>query len=309
MAAMKFVQQKKAAIVGVPIKEGQDKLGVDEGPAKLFEFGISDQLKCLGWEVKEEMIPVLDLKPEDDQPCQNLLNPRHVGAVNKNLAAVVEAHARAGNIVVSVGGDHSMAVGSISGIAAVHDKTVVIWVDAHSDINTIESSQSGNLHGCPVAILLGIAGKIPGFEWVKPCLNNNRIVYIGLRDIDDGERKILRDNHIKVFTMKDVDRHGIGNVVEMALNHVNPYRSLPIHLSFDVDGLDPTVAPSTGTTVRGGLTFREGCYICETIAETGLLVGLDITEVNPTLGSERDAAITLQVACSMTRCALGETLI
>jgi arginase len=302
MSTLKFVQEKKAAIIGVPIKEGQDKVGVDEGPARLFEFGISDQLKCLGWAVKEEMIPVSDLKPKEDEPHHTLRNPRHVGAVNKTLATVVEGHARDGNIVVSVGGDHSMAVGSISGITAVHPNAVVVWVDAHSDINTTESSQSGNLHGCPVAFLLGLSGKeVPGFEWVKPCLNSSRIVYIGLRDIDDGERKILRDNHIKVYTMKDVDRHGIGNVVEMALNHVNPYRSLPIHLSFDIDGLDPTVAPSTGTPVRGGLTFREGCYICETLAETGLLVGVDITEINPKLGSERDAAVTLQVACSMTR--------
>jgi len=303
------VQQKKAAIVGVPIKEGQDKNGVDQGPARLFEFGISDQLKCLGWEIKEDMIPVQELIPKEDPPHKNLHHPRHVGAVNQKLASVVEGHARNGNIVVSVGGDHSMAVGTISGIASVHPNTVVVWVDAHSDINTQDSSQSGNIHGCPVAFLLGIAGDVPGFEWVKPCLTSNRIVYIGLRDIDDGERRILRQNDIKVYTMKDVDRYGIGTVVDMALNHVNPYRTNPIHLSFDVDGLDPSVAPSTGTPVRGGLTFREGCYICETLAETGLLVGMDITEINPALGSERDAAVTLQVACSMTRCALGEILI
>lgn len=114
------------------------------------------------------------------------------------------------------------------------------------------------------------------FAWIKPKLDPSRIVYIGLRDVDAGEKKILKDNKIRAFSMHEVDRYGIGRVMEMALDHVNPNRDRPIHLSFDVDALDPTVAPSTGTPVRGGLTFREGHYICEAVYETGLLVALDI---------------------------------
>jgi len=142
----------------------------------------------------------------------------------------------------------------------------VIWIDAHADINTAESTESGvyfhfrgrlrqadsnpgNIHGMPVSFLLGIGSKFEEFSWVKPVLSPERLVYIGLRDVDVGEKKILRDNNIKAFSMHEVDKYGIGRVVEMALDHVNPNRDRPIHLSFDVDALDPSVAPSTGTPV------------------------------------------------------------
>jgi arginase len=153
---------------------------------------------------------------------------------------------------------------------------------------------AGNIHGMPVSFLLGIGNEIPEFSWVKRLLKTKRLVYIGLRDLDVGEKQILRMNNIKAFSMHEIDKYGIGKVVEMALDHVNPNRDLPIHLSFDVDALDPSVAPSTGTPVRrlffismseiltvsqqvrGGLSFREGHYICEAISETGLLVALDL---------------------------------
>lgn len=156
---------------------------------------------------------------------------------------------------------------------------------------------------------MGIAGDIPEFAWIKKCLLPERLVYIGLRDVDVAEKKILKDNNIKAFSMHHVDKYGIGKVVEMALDHVNPNRDRPIHLSFDVDALDPSVAPSTGTPVRGGLTFREGHYICEALAETGLLVAADIMEVNPALEDEQAVFQTVQVGCSLTRCCLGETLL
>jgi arginase len=154
------------------------------------------------------------------------------------------------------------------------------------------TGMTGNIHGMPVSFLLGLGEKISEYSWVKPVLKPERLVYIGLRDIDAGERRILKENNIKAFSMHEVDKYGIGKAVDMALDHVNPNRDLPIHLSFDVDALDPSVAPSTGTPVRicqvlclsqldivqvrGGLTFREGHYICEAIHETGLLVALDL---------------------------------
>lgn len=178
-------------------------------------------------------------------------------------------------------------------------------MDAHADINTAESTDSGtvlqlmtvlsgtraytytlydttgNIHGMPLSFLLGIGPKVEEFAWVKPLLKPHRLVYIGLRDVDLAERRILKEHGIKAFSMHEVDKYGIGRVVEMALDHVNPGRKLPIHLSFDVDALDPTVAPSTGTPVRGGLTFREGHYICEAVYETGCLVALDIMVGSP----------------------------
>jgi len=161
----------------------------------------------------------------------------------------------------------------------------------------------------PVSFLLGIGSKIEEFSWVQPILKPESLVYIGLRDIDAGEKKILREHNIKAFSMHEVDKYGIGKVVDMALDHVNPKRDRPIHLSFDVDALDPSVAPSTGTPVRGGLTFREGHYICEAVCETGLLVGLDIMEVNPSLADEDSVRQTVAIGCSLLRSALGETLL
>ncbi|KAF9997465.1 Arginase, catabolizes arginine to ornithine and urea [Modicella reniformis] len=192
---------------------------------------------------------------------------------------------------------------------AVHPDTGLIWVDAHADINTPETTESGNIHGCPVSFLLGIAGQIPEFSWVKPCLRPERLVYIGLRDVDHAEKKILRDHGIKVFSMHEVDKYGIAKVVEMAVEHVSPGRTRPIHLSFDVDALDPSVAPSTGTPVRGGLTFREGHYICEAIYETGCLVSMDLMEVNPSLEDDHAVIQTVTVGCSLVRSTLGETLL
>lgn len=166
-------------------------------------------------------------------------------------------------------------------------------VSPYFDGDSSSLVEVGNIHGMPVSFLLGLGNKIEEFSWVEPRLRPERIVYIGLRDVDAGEKRILKENNIKAFSMHEVDKYGIGKVVEMALDHVNPKRDLPIHLSFDVDALDPSVAPSTGTPVsfpvvrrrsdrsdvmqvRGGLTFREGHYICEAIWETGLLVALDL---------------------------------
>lgn len=161
----------------------------------------------------------------------------------------------------------------------------------------------------PVSFLLGLNDPvIPEYAWVSPTparLTPDRIVYIGLRDVDAGEKAILKKHGIKAFNMHDVDKHGIGRVVELALDHVNPARDRPIHLSFDVDALDPSVAPSTGTPVRGGLTFREGHYICEAVHETGCLVAFDIMEVNPSLADKAAADATVAVGCSLTRSALG----
>ena len=157
--------------------------------------------------------------------------------------------------------------------------------------------------------MLGIAGNIPEFSWIKPLLKPERLVYIGLRDVDDGEKKLLKEHNIKAYSMHEVDKYGIGKVVDMALDHVNPDRSRPVHLSFDVDAMDPSVAPSTGTPVRGGLTFREGHYICEALHETGLLVAVDLMEVNPALENEEAVKQTVSVGCSLIRSALGETLL
>jgi arginase len=267
-------------------------------------------------------------------------NPLAVSAVTRKISDQVYTQAKEGRLVLTLGGDHSIAIGTVSGTAkAIRERLngremAVIWVDAHADINTPETSDSGNIHGMPVAFLTGLAkGGTEGvFGWLKEdhLISVKRLVYIGLRDVDRGEKKILRDHGIKAFSMHDIDRcapfpiptclyckwranllrHGIGKVMEMALGHIG--NDTPIHLSFDVDALDPLWAPSTGTPVRGGLTLREGDYIAECVHETGSLIAMDLVEVNPTLEpgvNDIGAHETVRAGCSLVRCALGESLL
>lgn len=298
------------ALVGCPFSGGQPRPGVDNGPIHLVEAGIVEQLKELGWKVKfDGHHQFEEISAQNDPPIGKLKNPRLVSRVTQSVAKVVGEHIKNGELPVTLGGDHSLAMGTISGTLSSFPDACIIWIDAHADINTPESTESGNIHGMPVSFLLGLGSKIEEFSWVQPRLRPDRIVYIGLRDVDAGEKRILKENNIKAFSMHEVDKYGIGKVVEMALDHVNPNRDLPIHLSFDVDALDPSVAPSTGTPVRGGLTFREGHYICEAIWETGLLVALDLMEVNPTLLDANSVKQTVAVGCSLVRSALGETLL
>lgn len=305
-------------VVAVGFSGGQPKAGVDAAPMALIEAGLIQQL-----EEDLEMKVTFDgqvhnyseLVPSEDPPHRNMKRPKFVSAVTEEVSNQVYNHAKDGKLVLTLGGDHSIAIGTISGTArAIRERLgreiAVIWVDAHADINTPETSESGNIHGMPVAFLTGLATEEneSTFGWLKEHhrLSTKKLVYIGLRDIDKGEKKILREHGIKAFSMHDIDRHGIGKVMEMALGWIGS--DTPIHLSFDVDALDPMWAPSTGTPVRGGLTLREGDFIAECVAETGSLIALDLVEVNPSL-DEHGASDTVRAGCSIIRCALGDTLL
>lgn len=284
----------------------------------LIESGLADQLRDdLEYNIHfdDKVHSYDELMPESDPPHRNMLKPRAVSAVTEALSKQVYDHAKEGRFVLTLGGDHSIAIGTISGTAkAIRERLgremAVIWVDAHADINTPETSDSGNIHGMPVAFLTGLASDKPDapFGWLKDehRVSVKKLVYIGLRDVDRGEKKILRENGIKAFSMHDIDRHGIGKVMDMALGWIGS--DTPIHLSFDIDALDPRFAPSTGTAVRGGLTLREGDFIAECVHETGSLVALDLVEVNPSL-EEAGAAETVRSGVSIVRCALGDTLL
>lgn len=296
----------------------QCKPGTDAAPMALIESGLVSQLTSdLKYDVKYDgkVHAYTDLLPASDPDHRNMKKPRAVSAVTQQLSSQVYSHAREGRFVLTLGGDHSIAIGTISGTAkAVRERMgremAVIWVDAHADINTPETSDSGNIHGMPVSFLTGLTSdeKEKPFGWLEADqkISPAKLVYIGLRDVDRGEKKILRENNIKAFSMHDIDRHGIGKVMDMALGWIG--QDTPIHLSFDVDALDPMWAPSTGTPVRGGLTLREGDFIAECVHGTGSLVALDLVEVNPSL-EEHGAQETVRAGCSIVRCALGDTLL
>jgi len=306
-----LIKEKKVSFIGAPLQFGQPRGGVEQGPKAIREANLVSQIEELGWQVTDRG----DLEFEymkEDEPINNLKRPRQTGRACEKIFNEVYRCASSGQLAVTLGGDHSLAIGSIAGVASAWKDLCIIWVDAHADINTPESSPSGNIHGMPVGFLSGLVkDRVEGFEWLKsPYIKPQDVVYIGLRDVDTGERQILKEHGVKCFSMTEVDKLGIVAVMQQALDYVNPTRTRPIHLSYDVDGNDPTVCPATGTAVMGGLSYREARYICETLHDTGLLVGMDVAEVNPSLGATpKDVAITSQVAVDLVRFALGHKLL
>ncbi|PGH18025.1 arginase [Helicocarpus griseus UAMH5409] len=308
----------EVGVVAVGFSGGQCQPGVDLGPNALIETGLLQQLQDeLAYKVSYDntVHNYSDIMPAEDPDYRGMKKPISVSAVTERLSQQVYEHAREGKFVLTLGGDHSIAIGTVSGSAkAIRERLgreiALIWVDAHADINIPEESYSGNIHGMPVAFLTGLAKeKRPDiFGWLKEdnLISTRKLVYIGLRDVDRAEKKTLRENGIKAFSMHDIDKYGIGRVVEMALAHIGS--DTPIHLSFDVDALDPQWAPGTGTPVRGGLTLREGDFIAECVHETGNLVAMDLVEVNPSL-ELIGASETIRAGCSLVRCALGDTLL
>lgn len=230
----------------------------------MIEAGLVSQLTNLGWKVDctQALNDYANFMPTEVKDYGVVKNAEYVSAVCKSVSESVSSFAQKGQLALTIGkppinvlirgGDHSLAMGTISGSARVYPNIGILWIDAHAvntiknklsikDINTIESTTSGNLHGCPVSYLMGLNKNIVPFEWLQPCLKPSRIVYIGLRDVDPAEKKIIKENGIKAFSMHDVDKHGIGKIMEMAIEYLG---ECPLHMTFDVDALDPSVAPS-----------------------------------------------------------------
>lgn len=302
---------QSVAVLGAPFSRGQRSGGVEHGPKVIRDAGLIDRLSALDYSVHD--FGDLNFRQvEKDEPYMDVNFPRSVGAANKMLAGVTSRAIAAGHTLVMLGGDHSLAMGSVGGHAQQCPDLCLIWVDAHADINTPMTSPSGNLHGQPVAFMLKeLRDKIPdipGFSWVKPTLSSRDLVYIGLRDVDPGEHHILKNLGIQYFTMRDIDRLGIQRVMEMTFDHLLTRKQRPIHLSFDIDAFDPSLAPATGTPVNGGLTYREGIYIAEEIHNTGLLSAMDLVEVNPSLGANPEAAeATASLAVDVIASSLGQS--
>ncbi|MEI6046819.1 MAG: arginase, partial [Chloroflexota bacterium] len=234
-----------------------------------------------------------------------------VGQACRLIAQEVERRAVKGCFPLTLGGDHSIALGSIPGLLRVRPNTALLWIDAHGDFNTPETSPSGNLHGMPLAALLGYTRPgLPCFDWLheaqpKPLLTPDRVALVGIRSLDSGERHLLRQAGVHVYSMSAIDRYGIGPIMERALAAINPKEELGYHVSFDIDAMDPREAPGTGTTARGGLTYREGHTILEMLAATGKLGSMDLVEVNPKLDHDN---LTVSLATELIASALGKAI-
>jgi arginase len=328
---------RTVSILGVPMTYGQPFVGTDESPALLRERGLRRMLTSLDWRVDDcgdmdmDSIAAVAAEIQVNFQCDTDINNNDnslrisrpkarnchiVGEVNKKLADQVEATLRAGRFPLVLGGDHSIGIGSLAGILRARPNTGILWIDAHADINTPDVSESGNLHGMPVGMLMeGIApdlSKLPGMTWLidGPRLHPNSIVYVGLRDVDPAERDFIRNLGIMAFTMHDIDHYGIGNVMDMALSHLlQEDGNRPLHVSYDIDAIDPVLAPATGTTVRGGLTFREAHFVAEAVARSGNLASVDLVELNPTLSDGKGADDTVELGLQIITSLMGKSIL
>lgn len=294
------------SIIGVPLDLGASRRGASLGPDAIRYAGLIPRLERIGYKVTD--LGNLEVKKEEAYTVDksNLKNLNVIKEVNENLCNEVDAVLKEGSFPVVIGGDHSMALGTIKGVLKNYEKLGVIWFDAHGDINTSETSPSGNIHGMPVSALLGFGPEAlveVGGEKVR--LRKENLVYVGSRDLDEGERKILKEQGIKVFTMHEVDSMGIKAVMDEAIKILSEDTD-GIHVSFDMDVLDPEVAPGTGTKVPGGMSYREANLAMEMLAKTEKVVSLEIVEVNPLLDIVNKTA---EAAVIIAGSLLGEWLI
>jgi arginase len=295
---------RRVTVIGAALDLGQGRRGVDMGPSAMRAAGLEDRLRGQGYEVSDRgniESPEPEATAMHDERARFL--PQIKGACER-LAGLVAEASRVGEVPLVLGGDHSVALGTLGGLASVHGPGGVLWIDAHADANTPETSPTGNVHGMPLAAALGLAGN--GFEsesWPLPALDPKRVALIGAREIDAGERKLLREAGIRVFTMSEIDRIGIERAVREALDRIAGAGF--VHVSLDMDVLDPDVAPGVGTPVRGGLTYREAHLALELVAESRLAGSLEVVEVNPILDRENTTALT---AVELVASALGKTI-
>jgi arginase len=289
-------------IIGVPIDLGADRRGVDMGPSAIRYAGLHQKLVALGHTHKDEGNIEAAIQEMCEVTDSKLKYIDCIIPMGRRIAGAVATSIQGGRFPLVLGGDHSLSVGSIRG-AAKHKKIGVIWVDAHADFNTAETTPSGNIHGMPLAALCGLGDPRLVSLWDEPApiLDPQRVAVIGARDLDPGEKKNLREAGVMVQSMEQIDRFGMVTALEKAIERVS--RDVDgIYLSFDMDALDPRYAPGVGTPVPGGLTFREAHLACEVIAETGNLIGMDMVEVNPILDVQNQTAID---AVEFIRSAVG----
>lgn len=282
----------RVAVIGVPMDLGAGRRGVDMGPSALRYARLLEELEALGYGVEDlgdVRVPIAETLRAQQRTRGSYLEEIRQAALElkerlKGLPGDV--------FPIVLGGDHSLSMGSVSGVA--RGRVGVIWVDAHADFNTPQTSPSGNIHGMPLAVLSGLGHPrlTEAFQAVDP----KDVVLIGVRSLDPGEKRLLRELGVAVYTMHEVDRLGVARIAEEALERL---AGLPLHVSLDADVLDPTLAPGVGTPVPGGLTYREAHLLMELLAQSGQVRSLDLVEVNPIL-DERNRTAEMMVGLALS---------
>jgi arginase len=299
------IDRSRVAIVGAALDLGQGRRGVDMGPSAIRYGGLASRIAELGIEVRDlgnisvSQVETLTMGDERAKYLPEILQ------ACEQIAEAVESGARAEELVLVLGGDHSLAIGVLGGLARTFGAGGVIWMDAHADCNTPDTTPSGNVHGMPLAAALGWAGeRFRGGRWPTPAVEEARTVLVGIRSLDPDERERLRGSGVTVFTMSDIDRLGMKEVMERSIALV---RDAPfVHLSLDMDVVEPEWAPGVGTPVRGGISYREAHLAMEVVADAGVCDSIEIVEVNPILDRENATGqLAVELACS----ALGQRIL
>lgn len=292
----RMMVKKQISIIGVPMDLGQSRRGVDMGPSAIRYAGVVERLEKLNYEI-HDMGDIEIGRPSKDEEVNdgNLKYLKAVSEASDKLALEVNRVIESKSFPLIFGGDHSIAIGTLAGISKHYKNLGVIWYDAHGDLNTSETSPSGNIHGMPLAVSLGIGHpaliNIAGYS---PKVRPENIVIIGARSLDEGERILIREKGIKVYTMHEIDRLGMTKVMEEAVSYLKS-KTDGVHLSLDLDGLDPSDAPGVGTPVLGGISYRESHLAMEILEESNIITSAEFVEVNPIL-DERNKTATVAVA-------------
>jgi arginase len=288
-------RSSKIAILGAPLDFGAGRRGVDMGPSALRLAGLNAKLQSIGYQVHDlGNVPVAQQETIDEgSPNAKYLAP--IAQCCAELARIVDDVIEKGQFPLVLGGDHSVAAGTVSGVAhAFHKKNKkigVIWIDAHADMNTPETSPSGNVHGMPLASCLGRGPRaLTHIFGYVPKIEGHNTVLIGLRDIDEGEREAVRELGVVAFTMRDIDELGLRRIMDDAIAAAT-FGTAGFHLSLDMDAIDPDEAPGVGTPVRGGISYREAHLSMETICDSGRMLSMELVEVNPVLDSANRTAL------------------
>ncbi|MBF0376681.1 MAG: arginase [Desulfamplus sp.] len=301
---------KKIKIIGVPMDFGQLHRGVDMGPAALRYTGLVSELRKLGYIVEDSgdvRVPVRDRGEETESKVRkDNKSANYLEAITYVCSQVYDVAKKAvqeGSFPLFLGGDHSIAIGTIGGVS--HDNQIgVIWIDAHGDFNTYETSPSGNVHGMPLAALTGDGSQaLVDIGRIGMKVDPENVVLIGIRDLDLKEKERLKRSGVTVYTMRDIDEQGISTIINKALMKFMHIKR--IHVSLDMDAIDPVEAPGVGTPVPGGLTYREAHLCMEIIADSGKLSSMDLVEINPILDQ---ANKTAKLAVNLTVSALGKSI-
>jgi arginase len=296
--------RKPPGIFGVPIDLGQDRRGVDMGPSAIRYARLQGALEELGYQVADLGNAVTPL-PETVVKEGEIRHLEAVRDVCEEVAEQAEAMISNGLFPIFLGGDHSIAIGTVSGVARNFERIGVIWLDAHADFNTPQTSPSGNIHGMPLSVLTGAGHPdLVAIGGEGASVHTEDVVIVGLRSVDLEERRLLNDAGIRVYTMKEVDAYGIASVVRRALRALSHLDR--VHVSLDLDVVDPDVAPGVGTPVRGGLTYREAHLVMELINEAGIAASLDVVEINPILDHRNGTA---ELAVELVASLMGRQII